>query len=224
VFKHEAGRYSAGEAKMHETREQWLNAAIELIRVDYLMNVGIILPDMKVSMGWGPGVHPTATIGVCTRPEAAEDGVAQLYINPIKAAATDILHILFHEVVHAYNWSAAHGPEFKKLTEQAGLVGKVTEQVPGDELAKKIREMADDLGDFPHSAIKVITYTTPTGREKVRPAAAKPAQTTRMLKVLCPDCGMISRTSDKWIRALQEKHGEGLAGPCPLCGSMQELR
>jgi hypothetical protein len=54
VFKHEAGRYSAGEAKMHETREQWLNAAIELIRVDYLMNVGIILPDMKVSMGWGP--------------------------------------------------------------------------------------------------------------------------------------------------------------------------
>jgi len=210
--------------KRYATREEWLNAAIELIRVDYLTQVGIILPDMKVSMGWGPGVHPTATIGVCTQPESAEDGVAQLYVNPIKSDPKDILHILFHEVVHAYNWSAAHGPEFKKLTEQAGLVGKVTEQVPGDDLKKTIAEMAEDLGEFPHSAIKVVEYQTPTGRTKARPAAAKPAQTTRMLKVLCPDCGMISRTSDKWLRLLQEKHGEGLAGPCPLCGSMTELR
>lgn len=211
-------------AKIYNTREEWLNAAIELIRVDYLTQVGIILPDIKVSMGWGPAVHPTNTIGVCTKPEAAEDGVAQLYVNPIKAKPRDILHILFHEVAHAYNWNADHGPEFKKITEQVGLTGKATEQVPSNELWKTIDEMCETLGDFPHSAIKMISYTTPTGRTKTRPAAAKPTQTTRMKKIECPDCGMISRTSDKWIRLLEDKYGEGFAGPCALCGSDTEVR
>lgn len=210
--------------KKFATREEWLNAAIELIRVDYLVQAGVVLPDIKVSMGWGAGTHPTATIGVCTKPEAAEDGVAQIYVNPIKAAPRDILHILFHEVIHAYNWSAAHGPEFKAITEKAGLTGKATEQVPSDDLWKTIDEMCEDLGDFPHSAIKIETYVTPTGRTKTRPAAAKPAQTTRMLKIVCPDCGMISRTSNLWLGKLQDKYGDGFAGPCALCGSMTETR
>jgi hypothetical protein len=79
-----------------------------------------------------------------------------------------------------------------------GLTGKMTATVAGETLTKQLKTIIKKLGKYPHSAIDF------SNRKK---------QSTRMVKVTCADveCGMIFRTSAKWI----ETSGGALA--CPIC-------
>jgi hypothetical protein len=74
---------------------------------------------------------------------------------------------------------------FRGKATAIGLVGKMTATTVGEELLPKLTAIAERLGDYPHSVLK------PSGKEKV--------QTTRMLKLECPEDGYIVRTTAKWL-------------------------
>jgi len=67
-----------------------------------------------------------------------------------------------------------------------------------EELIAKIREIAEILGEYPHSKVD------PQMRKK---------QGTRMLKISCTDCGFTARASAKWVSLIHSN------SPCPVCSS-----
>lgn len=176
-----------------DTREQWLNAAVEKVEPIF-EEAGFKLPKVHVSCGW-PAVGGTRRkqqrIGECWATEAAEDGTNHIFISPVLDEAFDlhtrkgVLETLVHELCHAVDdCESKHGAGFRKIATSVGLTGKMASTYASDELADRLVEIAVELGPYPHSRINL------EHREK---------QSTRMLKLTCPCCGYLVRTSRKWI-------------------------
>lgn len=189
-----------GPAKVHDTREAWLTAAVEALR-PLFHAAGTDVPAVRVSCGWpskgGTGTRGGKVIGQCWASGATADGVAQVFISPTLADRETVLATLLHELVHAVqDCKTGHGKEFGRLARAVGLTGKMTATHASEELEGYFPVMLAELGEYPHAAL-----TPGTGR----------AGTGRMLKVSCPRCGIILRAS----RAVAERID---GGACPCCG------
>ena len=172
-------------------REEWLTRAIDpLVKIINETAVpferDLTQTDVRVSCGWPGGKSVNKVIGQCW-PTSSANGVAQAFISPVLSKPTDVLRCLLHELIHAAD-DCQHGHKgaFVKAFRAAGFVGKPTECVPGPALTERLHAIAEGLGEYPHSGIK----------PGVR--VAKP-QGTRMLKVECPECGYVVRTTQKWL-------------------------
>lgn len=167
-----------------KTREQWLAAGVE--KLDKQVVKGQYeVPKVRVSCGWPKGGRKGQhTIGQCWY--SAEDGVPQIFVAPDQNDPVRILDILLHELGHACLPDAGHKKPFKQFMAAVGLEGKATATVASEDLRGKLEKMAETLGEYPHS-----TLNGKTGGEK--------KQGTRLVKVECPCCGYIVRTTAKWI-------------------------
>lgn len=174
-----------------KNREAWLTEAGEAIG-SLLADLGHEVPKYRVSVGW-PSKGGTSTkkrvVGQCWVPEASEDGVAQIYISPVKDNPVDVLAILVHEVIHAIfpTLDKPHTGPFVETAKAVGLVKPWTATSPGDDLRASLEEIAERLGEYPHV--------------KLTPLVQIPVQSTRMLKVQCPVCEYTVRTTQKWLDA-----------------------
>lgn len=187
----------------HETREQWLNAAVALMtplfkRKDYKV------PPVRVSCGW-PSKAPLSKtkrrIGECWATEASSDGVSEIFISPYLDNLDEILGTLVHEVVHAVVGVAEkHNKVFGKCARAVGLEGKLTATNSGPELLEIQKEWAKELGKYPHA--KLDLSMSPVKK-----------QSTRMIKCECMECGYVARTSKKWLDEVGAPH-------CPKHGEM----
>jgi hypothetical protein len=126
-------------------------------------------------------------VGECWHASASADGVPQVFIHPGISDGVEVAAIVVHELVHACRPDAKHGPQFKQMATRLGLTGKMTATVPSDELRASLAEVIEQIGPYPHSALRGGL------------SSAGPKQSTRMLKVECPECGYIVRTSAKWL-------------------------
>jgi hypothetical protein len=179
---------------MIQTREQWLIAAVEAVK-PLFAEIDVVLPPVHVSCGW-PSSRATATknqtIGECWKTHTSDDKVSQIFISPVLADPKDVLGVLIHELIHAWdNGASGHkgnrkqGTGFAGKAHAIGLVGKMTATTVGEELGLKLLPIYYELGSYPHAAIH------PGGNVK--------KQSTRMLKLEAPDCGYIVRTTAKWL-------------------------
>jgi hypothetical protein len=80
-----------------------------------------------------------------------------------------------------------------------GLEGKPTATHAGEELEAHLRSVVEGLDPYPHAALSL-------GTEEKK-------QTTRLLKIECPGCGYVCRTTAKWL-------AEGI--PTCHCGTLFE--
>ena len=184
----------------HTARETWLQAAIAAMSPWFARVNAKPIPEIRVSVGWAKRAGKNK-IGWCWKQEVSADGVTEIQISPEKADPVKVLDILLHEMVHASdNCESQHRGYFRKTALALGLTGKMTATVPGEELEKTIRELALELGPYPHAALS--------------PTARVGKQGTRMLKVVCPDDGYTLRTTKKWI---------DLGLPTCPCGEEMEL-
>lgn len=168
-----------------ETREAWLNRAVEALREHVFIPAGEHVPPVRVSVGWPKGGRKV--IGQCWKTDAAEDEVSQVFISPVLKDMAEVLETLVHELVHAVdNCESGHRGEFKRIAVEVGLEGKMTATHAGAELLATLMEVAEELGEYPHAALTPAL----SGVKK---------QSTRMLKVECPDDGYIVRTTQKWL-------------------------
>ena len=156
---------------MNETREQWLDKAVETFRPSILHATGRAVPTtIKVACGF-PSKGGLATkkrrVGECWGSEAVtQDDTAYIFISPLQDEPVDVLATLLHELVHsALPAKTKHNKTFAQAVAKLGLEGKPTSTVAGEVLAKTLREQVlSCLGEYPHKA------WTPTGNYKKQSA------------------------------------------------------
>jgi len=183
------------------TREEWLNAATELLREDF--SASPIPKKVRVTCGWpSTGGRPgkKQVIGQCWPPKCSEDETTEIFINPMLAEPIEALDVLTHELVHAaVGCEEGHKGPFRLAAKAIGLEGKMTATNAGETLMVRLRAIEKELGEYPHA--------------KLTPLINKP-QGTRMLKVTCDSCGYLFRTSRKWA---------DMGTPTCVCGSNMTL-
>jgi hypothetical protein len=187
-------------------REAWLTEAAQFILDD------IIKPEMpagwhpatgfRVALGYAPrSTARSKTIAVCIASAASGDGVNEIFVTPAIDDSVDILAALAHEMVHySDDCESGHKNHFARLARAIGLEGKLTSTHAGQVLTEKLQDIVATLGHIPHAKIDL--------------GKAKPKQSTRMLKVFCPDteCNFSYRTSQTNI----DKISDFL---CPACNA-----
>jgi hypothetical protein len=187
------------------TREDWLNQMVERLRPLY-RDAGYQLPDrIKVSCGWPThrAIAPTGksrTIGQCFSTQCSAGQVNEIFVSPCISDAAQAAAVLCHELIHALDdCRNGHKGPFRRVATAIGLAGKMTATHAGPDLAECLNALCAELGPYPHA-----TLDYEIGRKK---------QTTRLLKVSCPDCGYTVRTTRQWIE-------QGLP-TCPCGAEMQ---
>jgi hypothetical protein len=163
-----------------------LTAGVECL-ADLLGEVGAPRPSgVRVSVGFPRGRR--AAIGQCFASKASTDGTNHVFISPILEAPVDVLAVLCHELVHVVDdCRSGHRGNFARLARDVGLVGPMRATQPGEPLAARLSAIATSLGPYPHRALM------PHQQVAHRP------DTTRMLKVVCPTCGYLARTTRYWL-------------------------
>lgn len=178
---------------LSKTREEWLTtAATTLSR--WLKDVGAgSVPQYRLSVGWplgrrkagGKGVH---AIGQCFNNVLSKDNHYEIFISPELDEPARVLDVLLHELVHAFvGIDAKHGREFALIAKRAGLLGPMTATTASEPLKIKLLDLSASIGEYPH------------GRLNAGGDELKPKQGTRLIKLECPSCGYVIRTTQKWI-------------------------
>ena len=150
---------------------------------------GFPLPEVRVSVGWPAGRSAKSnTIGQCFQGPLVADNVPAIFISPVLTKPEQVLATLAHELAHAAVpvSSAPHRGPFVKAAKAIGLVGPWTATTAGEELQPKLAAMAEELGVYTHAAVS-------------KGGSGRKVQSTRMLKVECPECGYVVRTTQKWL-------------------------
>ena len=161
--------------KHHETREQWLLAAVQLIKPIFVAKKYVVPDDCQVSCGFASTGTRSHHIGQCWSRSSSTHERNQIFISPALGDPVDVLDTLVHELVHAVdNCEHKHGKEFKKIALSVGLEGPMRSAGAGKALKVVLTEMAQQLGPYPHGQLKV------THRRKV---------STPRPKARCKDCG-----------------------------------
>ena len=168
------------------TREEWLTNAAELM-APLFISAGITPKPVRISVGFPANKRAGKAgrvIGECHY--MATDGVPQIFIHPVLTKGDrGPLPTLAHELAHAYlPLGTGHGRPFAQLVQALGLSGKPTATLAGADFATDMQAIAEVLGDYPHAALDVSSIKK---------------QGTRMIKIECNNCGMITRTTAKWV-------------------------
>jgi len=195
----------------YNTREEWLSAAVKLLTPMIEREVGLEVPNLRISAGFGSPrafARKNPAVGACHGVENSTDGTFELFVSPIQAVREEVLETVLHEMLHAVvGVDAGHKGAFVKAAKAVGFEKPWTSTPASEELKDWLLDIAMELGEYPHAAM-VLTY-----KEK--------KQTTRMLKCACEEpadgeedhaCGYTVRATRKWLKK---------AG-APLCPIHQE--
>ena len=184
------------------TREQWLTRGVELLNAEVFAPADMgIAEHVRVSVGfpYGSGKRKGEIVGQCFSPSVSADFTSQIFIAPTESDPISVLDTLAHELIHAIVGNeCGHGGAFKQLATKIGLEGEMTETTAGEELRAKLQTIADKIGDYPHAGMNM---------DDIKPKK----QSTRMLKIECPECDNIARQSDKAFK----NHGL-ICGDCQV--------
>jgi predicted peroxiredoxin len=92
-----------------------------------------------------------------------------------------------------------HKAPFARIAKRVGLEGKMTATHAGKTLAQRLNALAAEIGPYPHASLDMSQVKK---------------QGTRLIKLVCADCGYTVRTTAKWIEI-------GL--PTCACGEEMEV-
>jgi hypothetical protein len=187
----------------YKTREEWLEAAVEVFRprIDSTPWKFMLPPKVRVSIGFPPKgamSKKRKCLGVCTCRNATADHIPQIYLNPViteVGGENGFLSVLIHELVHACGIEN-HGKDFKRMGEYLGLEAPMRSSTASHWLQDDLKDIINELGDFPHApVIPALQF-------------AKPDK-CRIHKCSYTDCGYTVRVAKKWI--------EVALPVCPVC-------
>ena len=170
------------------TRENWLTEVLHKhIAALLLEKAGVALPtDVKVSVGFPGGGSARKRIGECWPRARSSQRVNEIFINPAIRDVGVVVDVLVHEAIHAADdCKSGHKGFFRKTAKAVGLTGKMTATTAGPELRGWIEQTIAAMGGFDSYASLSLD-----GRKK---------QSTRMVKVVCPCCDYMVRTTQKWL-------------------------
>lgn len=169
-----------------DAREIWLHSLTDSIRPWYEA-LGYPIPELQLACGFPSSGLRSKTIGECWAAGASADNKPQIFIHPKFDNPITVAEILVHELIHAAvgNKTKHHGP-FKTVALALGLAGEMTATHAGPELIERLGPVLEVIGPYPHSALAGLV-------------SPKKKQTTRMIKLTCPECGYVVRPTAKWL-------------------------
>jgi hypothetical protein len=172
-------------------RQQWLELAVEALRLKFA-TAGYSIPQkIRVSIGWPKRAGSCGAIGECWSIDASSDKHAELFISPQLTDGVRILDVLAHELDHATVGTAAgHGKAFKECALAIGLQGPMRATTAKPEFVAWAKTLFKRIGPYPAG------FLTDT-----------PKQRGRLQRCECETCGYLCRVTRKWLSE---------AGP-PIC-------
>lgn len=201
------------EPIVHQTREEYLEAAVQAIITDIFTPAEVEVPPVRVSVGWPGGRGPKKNvIGQCFDKRVSKDGKAQIFVTPAIDDAYVTIETLTHELIHAIveghedeNGEVkhhGHRGEFVRIARAIGFEKPWKETPASEELREQLQAIADRLGEYPHAAITM----------EDRPAVQK----TYYLKYVSPE------NDDYFVRVTAKKIEEYGAPLDPWGNEMEE--
>jgi predicted RNA-binding Zn-ribbon protein involved in translation (DUF1610 family) len=168
-----------------QTREEWLNEAVNRL-APMFESIGAPLPgDIRVSVGFPSRAARSRRkrhIGECWSPKHSAALRHEIFISPVLGDGLQATETLVHELVHAaVGVEHGHRGRFAKVARQIGLLPPMTQTPASPELKARLNALVTTIGPYPHAALDV------TGAER--------KQRARLLKVVCPNCGAVDRTT-----------------------------
>jgi hypothetical protein len=171
------------------TREEWLQELVTRLRPTFEAEGTDLPSEIAVSCGW-PSQRGRSKqnrrIGECWRASCSGARRPEIFISPTLADPIEVGHVLVHELIHAALPNAGHRAPFKRVATRLGLSGRMTATVPTEELRNRLRTLVDDI-DAPYA------------HAELQPGVDERTQSTRLLKLACPSCGYVIRTTRKWL-------------------------
>lgn len=175
------------------SREEWLARLARKLR-PLFTEAGAEFPRrIRFSCGW-PSANGLSrrrrVMGECWLAHVSADESIEIFVSPLVDDPIEVGAILVHELVHACG-RRGHGKEFAALARAVGLTGPMRSSVAGDVLKRTLERLTRQCGSYPHGAMN-------PGEEPAGEDVPK-KQSTRMLKLVCPDDGYTVRTTRRWI-------------------------
>ena len=132
-------------------REQWLINVAVLMR-PWFRSRGYEIP-LRVRLGVGALAANQNTLGVCY-PYTDRDGFRHITISPFIDEPVLVAAVVAHELIHAIlPPEELHGPRFREAARALGFEGRLTQVLPGPELAARLEMIVRQVGPYPHRAI-----------------------------------------------------------------------
>jgi len=169
-----------------DCREKWLQQIAYTLEQRYFNDAtGYRLPAYRVSCGFPKGTRRPSQTWSATQ---STSGHFEIFISPEEDNTQRVAVLLAHELVHAATKQPTrHTPEFIDIAKFIGLEGAPSRPAAGKRLRDQINDIVDALGEYPHSTLN--------------PKLAR-KQGTRQIKLTCPGCAMVIRTTQKWLVAI----------------------
>lgn len=196
----------------HESRELWLKAAAGLLRSHFADN-GYELPEnIRFAIGFTSSGRTSKRAAEMWLPATSQDQTFELFIRPDKSDPVEVLELLTAKLVHTVApEDAGHGKPYKDIANKIGLHGKMRDPKANNLLAKRLADIAEQLGPLPHAALDISLK--PDGK---KPVGRPRKQKARLIKAECSveGCGYNVRMTALWIRDLGPpicpRHGDPL--------------
>jgi hypothetical protein len=198
-------------------REHWLHLFAEAVTPLIEKRAGITVPLKKTRLSCSfPKGRATPnrktgrfTSGQCFHADSFKSGLHEILINPIRDDRYDIAETVIHELIHAsLVKGTGHKAPFARAAKAVGLEGKPTETVLSTELRETLGPILDQIGPYPHKKID-----GEWGRK----------QTTRLLKVMCVDCGYVNEQGNGYTARITLTWIENAGLPTCPCGATMSL-
>lgn len=188
--------------KTKSNRETWLNTLAQELRVFFLLE-GFDYGKVRISCGFTGvrgGARNEKAIGVAYNQICSADHTTEIFISPEIDDPIRVGDILIHELIHAILPNAGHGKEFRSLALAMGLTGPMRATVATPELKERLSALVNKIGAYPHAKINL---------------SDRPKQPTRLIKIVCPQCGAIAYMTRIWI--------DSCGTPTCGCGSARRM-
>lgn len=173
---------------MTQTREDWLAQALAEARpvVEALCG-SALAAQIRVGVGFPSTFKRSGTLVECFPATSSGDAHAEVIVSPTVADPGEVYGYLLAGILHTLPGAMQRASvTFTSAAKAAGIEsddGFKTLRF-GPQYFQQWEQIIDSLGPYPHAELSV---------------ADKKTQSTRMIKLVCPQCGYILRTTGKWI-------------------------
>ena len=168
----------------YKTREEWLTAALSIIRTE----VPSLTARIRVACGFPSTFRRSGTLAESWPSDASGDATHEVMVSPTVAIPAQVFPLLLGQALHALPGAMSReSATWQAACIDAGLAPadpKWTTLEATEDLWNRFGNALEALGDYPHAEIA---------------AGVRKTQATRMLKLTCPACGYIVRTTGKWL-------------------------
>ena len=186
------------EARLHETREAWLNDVAHRMAPIFQQLAAPLPARLRIAIGFTSGGRRSKRIGECWDNQCSEDRYFEIFIRPDLGESKDLMamqvaEILGHELVHAaVGIAAGHGKEFRRVAKGIGLVGQMVATTAGPEFEKAMQPILQAAGPLSHGRLHLTAGASSHSSRRKK-------QYSRQIKCACINCGYVVHTTRKWL-------------------------